>query len=70
MSQKVQQVRVREHIWTPEELAEYMSVSITTVYRLLHNDDFPGAFRIGQLWRIPESALAAFLEAKAVKQKS
>ena len=37
-------------ILTVKELAEYLRVHPTTVYRLLHNRQIPG-FRVGSDWR-------------------
>ncbi len=52
----------KEHIWEAQELADHWSVSPGTIYTLLRNGKFPGAFRVGTLWRIPDKAVAAYLE--------
>lgn len=55
----------REYVWTVEELAQHWSVSTATIYGLLEQEMFPGAFKVGRLWRIPDRAVASYLEAQA-----
>ncbi|WP_081710157.1 helix-turn-helix domain-containing protein [Arthrobacter sp. 35W] len=50
---------------TVAEVAEVMRVSKMTVYRLVHAGDLP-AVRFGKSYRVPESAVAAYLEQAVV----
>lgn len=45
---------------TVAEVAEIMRVSKMTVYRLVHNAELP-AVRVGRSFRVPESAVDAYL---------
>lgn len=47
---------------TVAEVAEMMRVSTMTVYRLVHSGELP-AIRFGRSYRIPESAVAAAVQA-------
>lgn len=59
----------REHIWTVQELADHWAVSESTIYALLDEGQLPGAFKVKRLWRIPDSAVAAYLAAAAQEKK-
>ncbi|BBE23893.1 hypothetical protein MN0502_27760 [Arthrobacter sp. MN05-02] len=54
---------------TVAEVAELMRVSKMTVYRLVHAGDLP-AVQFGRSYRVPESAVAAFLLAAQVEGQS
>lgn len=41
---------------TPEEVADELYVSLTTVYNLLRAGKLPG-FKVGRIWRIPKDSL-------------
>lgn len=47
------------------EVADVLSVSPMTVYRLIRSGDLP-AFRIGRSFRIEQRAVEAFLERRGV----
>ena len=51
-------------IMTPEELADYWRVHVSTVYRQLEKGLVPGAFKVGRVWRVPLSALSALMNLK------
>lgn len=46
---------------TVAEVASIMRVSKMTVYRLVHSGELP-AVRVGRSFRVPESAVHAYLE--------
>lgn len=48
------------------EVAEALSVSNMTVYRLIHDGEIR-AFRVGHGWRVPEADLQAYLARGAVR---
>ncbi|AUZ87967.1 helix-turn-helix domain-containing protein [Arthrobacter sp. TmT3-37] len=54
---------------TVAEVAELMRVSKMTVYRLVHAGDLP-AVQFGRSYRVPESAVEAFLLAAQVEGQS
>lgn len=41
---------------TPYEAAYELSLSLTTIYKLLKNKQLPG-FKVGRVWRIPKEDL-------------
>jgi excisionase family DNA binding protein len=47
---------VEEDVMTLEEVAEYLRVHPSTIYRLLHNHQIPG-FKIGSDWRFNLSSI-------------
>jgi len=49
------------NIYTPEEVAEILSVSEVTVLRWLREGTIPG-FKAGRLWRISEQNLNDFIK--------
>jgi excisionase family DNA binding protein len=53
------EIRVRE-IMTPREAAEYLSVHVRTIYRLVKNGDIPGR-KVGGSWRFKKDALDEWL---------
>jgi len=56
------------HLLTPDEVAEYLSVSKTYVYQLLRSKGFP-AIRIGKHWRVEPLLLRDWVESRA-KEKN
>ncbi|RJQ30064.1 MAG: DNA-binding protein [Peptococcaceae bacterium] len=50
-----------QEMFTPEEVAEKLKISRRTVYLWLREGRIKG-IKVGDLWRIPESALQEFLE--------
>jgi excisionase family DNA binding protein len=53
------EIQVRE-ILTPREAAEYLSVHVRTIYRLVKNGDIPGR-KVGGSWRFKKNALDEWL---------
>lgn len=51
----------REPLLTPPQVAARLNITTRRVQALLKTNRFPGAFRLGERWAIPESAVAAFL---------
>ena len=45
---------------TPQEVADYLKVSVETVWRWCRNDTLP-AVKIGTYWRIPRDELETFI---------
>ncbi|MBV9691364.1 MAG: helix-turn-helix domain-containing protein [Ktedonobacteraceae bacterium] len=43
--------------YSPEEVAEYLSVSPETIRNLCRRGEIPGARQVGRQWRIPRSYL-------------
>jgi excisionase family DNA binding protein len=56
------EIQVRE-ILTPREAAEYLSVHVRTIYRLVKNGEIPGR-KIGGSWRFKKNALDEWLSWK------
>jgi len=50
--------------FTPQEVAGKLKVNIHTVYRWIREGRL-AAVKVGDLWRIPESALTEFVKQKA-----
>lgn len=51
-----------ERVYTTEEVADALRVSVFTVRRLLNSGRLHG-FKVGKDWRITESDLQAFIDA-------
>ena len=54
-------------IWTVQELADYLSVSDDTVYRMIEDGRLKGSFQIGDRgssWRIPDEVVLNYLRRK------
>jgi excisionase family DNA binding protein len=51
----------------PLEVAELLSISRSKVYLLLAEGRIPGAFRIGQSWRVHRRILEAAVEQEALR---
>lgn len=48
---------------TPQEAADELYVSLTTVYNLLRCGKLPG-FKVGRIWRIPRDSLEKMIYGK------
>jgi len=46
-----------ETILTVKEVAEYLRIHPITLYRLLEKDKVPGAFKIGNQWRLKKETI-------------
>ena len=51
-------------MYTPEDVAEHLNLHPYTVRKMLREKQFRGAFQIGRRWRVPESALKAWVDSK------
>jgi len=49
-----------KEILTPREAADYLSVHVRTIYRLVKNGEIPGC-KIGGSWRFQKDALDEWL---------
>jgi len=49
-----------KEIMTPREAADYLSVHVRTIYRLVKNGEIPGC-KIGGSWRFKKDALDEWL---------
>jgi len=49
-----------KEIMTPREAAEYLSVHVRTIYRLVKNGEIPGR-KVGGSWRFKKNALDEWL---------
>lgn len=49
-----------EDVYTPEEVARKLKLSVATIYKLINEEKFP-YFKVGKLYRIPSSALSQFI---------
>jgi excisionase family DNA binding protein len=49
-----------KEIMTPRDAAEYLSVHVRTIYRLVKNGEIPGR-KIGGSWRFKKDALDEWL---------
>ncbi len=52
-----------KEIMTPREAAEYLSVHVRTIYRLVKHGEIPGR-KIGGSWRFKKNALDEWLSMK------
>ena len=57
-----------ERVMTLDELAQFLRVHRSTVYRLLKNKDLPG-FRIGSDWRFNVESIEHWLEAAQINPR-
>ena len=57
---------VEEAYYTLAEVAERLKVSRRTVYRWIQAGDLP-AYKLGQEWRIQDTDLKKFLEARRTR---
>lgn len=53
-----------------QEIAAQLRVHQRTVLREIKRGHFPGAFRVGRVWRIPASDLRAYVERRRGHQVS
>lgn len=58
-----------ETVYTVDEVAEMLKVKPLTIRRWLNSGELTG-IKFGKIWRIKESDLEAFLEARRSKGKS
>lgn len=49
-----------EELYTPQEIADKLKVSLKTVYRWIEGDNLK-AKKIGHFWRVSESELIKFI---------
>jgi len=57
----IQNAKMRmKEVMTPHEAAEYLSVHVRTIYRLVKNGEIPGR-KIGGSWRFKKDALDQWL---------
>lgn len=52
-----------KEVLTPKEAAEYLSVHVRTIYRLVKKGEIPGR-KVGGSWRFKKDALDAWLSGK------
>lgn len=50
-------------VYSVKEVASILDVSEKTIYRMLEDQRLPG-FKVGRIWRIPESVIRVLLEGK------
>ena len=50
-------------VMTVREVAAYLRVTVSTVYKLLHGADLPGK-KVGGQWRISKATIEKWLEGK------
>lgn len=63
MREKTMAANEKDEILTLNEVAKYLRVHPTTLYRLLEKPGFPG-FRVGSDWRFKRSAIDAWVDAQ------
>lgn len=56
---------LNETFYTPEQLADKLQFSLTTIYNLIKSREIP-AIRIGKCFRIPASALAKIFKTRSI----
>lgn len=54
------------HIFTAEEVADKLRLHRKVVSRMVARGDFPGAFKAGRDWRIPQSSVDAYIASRRV----
>lgn len=52
-----------KEVLTPKEAAEYLSVHVRTIYRLVKKGELPGR-KVGGSWRFKKDALDAWLSGR------
>lgn len=57
-----QTVGLPEPFHTVADMVKQLGLSHATVCRRIETGQFPGAYKDGQKWRIPESARVAYLQ--------
>lgn len=58
---------VTDEIWTVREVADYLKVSRTTIWRWCHQGKLP-AFKIGRGWRVHRSEVEKLMEEGRAKK--
>jgi len=53
-----------------QEIADYLGVCVVTVRRMAQRGEFPGAVRVGREWRVPQTAIEAYLDQRAVSSSN
>jgi excisionase family DNA binding protein len=59
---------VDEAYYTLAEIAQRLKVSYRTVYRWVQAKELP-AYKLGTEWRVAESDLQAFLQARKIRRR-
>ena len=59
----------RREILTPREAADYLSVHVRTIYRLVKNGVIPGR-KVGGSWRFKKDALDEWLSCKEITSQN
>lgn len=49
------------HVMTVDEIARFLRVHRSTIYRLIKSHSLPGVFRVGCDWRITQEALERWI---------
>ena len=57
-----------DHIMTIEQLAAYLKISQSTLYKLLQDGKLPGQ-KVGKRWRFHKEAIDRWLGERAEKEK-
>jgi excisionase family DNA binding protein len=50
-----------EEIYTPQEIADYLKVTLRTVYQWIHEGKLK-SYKVGTLWRVHKSDLEEFIK--------
>lgn len=45
-----------------KEVARRLAVHDSTILRLLYRGEFPSAFKVGRVWKIPQADVEAYVE--------
>lgn len=59
---------MEERYYTLQQIADRLQVNYRTVYRWVHEGRLP-AYQVGQRWRVGESDLRAFMEARKTERE-
>jgi len=57
-----------EQYYTPQEVADSLKINLRTIYRWIREGKL-NAVKVGELWRIPESALQEFIKVSKREKK-
>ena len=66
---KEPQPEQERRILTVAELARYLRVNMSTIYRLIRNKELP-AFRVGRDWRFKREAIENWMRERQKRSKS
>lgn len=55
-------------ILTPDEVAAYLKVPKTTVYKMLRSEELPG-FKVGKHWRVSRAELGALIASQSLRRR-